>query len=80
MNSDFAEALLGHISLKLTYYKKNEEQRKNSYKQAEQYLTISDTTIVGETIDNMQKTIDGLTRELEMVKQWREFSATHTAR
>ena len=79
VNSDFAEALLGHISLKLTYYKKNEEQRKKSYKQAEQSLTISDTTIVSETIENMQKTIDNLARELEMVKQWKEFSSTHTA-
>lgn len=79
VNSDFAEALLGHISLKLSYYKKNEEQRKKSYKQAEQSLTISDTTVVSETIEDMQKTIDSLARELEMVKQWKEFSSTHTA-
>ncbi len=57
VSSDFAESLFGHISLKLTYYKKNKEQRKASYKKAEQYLTISDATIVGETIENMQKTI-----------------------
>lgn len=43
LNSDFAEALMGHTSLKLTYYKKNDEQRRQSYSQIESYLTISDT-------------------------------------
>lgn len=43
LNSDFAEALMGHKNLKMIYYKKNDEQRRKSYLKIESYLTISDT-------------------------------------
>ncbi len=43
LNSDFAEALMGHRNLKTTYYKKNDEQRRKFYGKIESYLTISDT-------------------------------------
>jgi hypothetical protein len=69
LNSDFAEALMGHKSLKLTYYKKNDEQRRQSYGKIEPYLTISDNTRVKETMDNMRQTIQKLHLELEQKQE-----------
>jgi len=72
--SDFAEALMGHKSLKLVYYKQSTQERLNMYKKLEPYLTISDFSRVEKTIDEMKDQIESLTNELEKVKQWREIS------
>lgn len=69
LNSDFAEALMGHKNLKLTYYKKNDEQRRQSYNKIEPYLTISDNTRIKETIDNLRQTIQKLNLELEQKQE-----------
>jgi len=55
VNSDFAEALMGHKSLKLTYYKKNDEQRRKSYLKAEPALTISDYTAIEAELEKTQE-------------------------
>jgi len=72
--SDFAEALMGHKSLKLVYYKTSTAERLKMYRKLEPYLTISDFTKVEKTIDEMKDQIESLTNELEKVKQWREIS------
>lgn len=48
--SDFAEALMGHKSLKLTYYRQNSEVRCSTYLEVEPNLTISDFTKVEKNI------------------------------
>lgn len=91
LNSDFAEALMGHISLKLTYYKKNDEQRRMSYAKVEQYLTISDTERIrfeneqlhGKILDAqvMQDEIERLRQSnnyvLEQLKELKSHSSTN---
>ena len=72
--SDFAEALMGHKSLKLVYFRQNNLERLRTYKKVEPSLTISDFTKVEESMDEMKKQIDSLTHELEKVKQWREIA------
>jgi integrase len=69
--SDFAEALMGHKSLKLVYFKQNSSDRLKTYMKIEQYLTISDNSKVEETIDGMERTINNLEIELEKVKEWK---------
>ena len=43
--SDFAEALMGHKSLKLLYYRQNDKVRSKTYLDVEHSITISDTII-----------------------------------
>jgi len=75
--SDFAEALMGHKSLKLVYYKQSTEDRQKMYKKLEPYLTISDFTRVEKTIDELKDQVDYLTNELEKVKQWKEITVKY---
>jgi len=75
--SDFAEALMGHKSLKLVYYKQSTQERQNMYKKLEPYLTISDFTRVEKTIDELKDQVEFLSTELEKVKQWREISVKY---
>jgi integrase len=72
--SDFAEAMMGHKSLKLVYYRQNAKDRQKTYLEVEPALTISDFTRVENTIEDLQKQVEFLTTELEKVKQWREIS------
>ncbi len=72
--SDFAEALMGHKSLKLVYFKQSSEARRKLYLKMEPFLTISDFTKVEKTMDELQEQVQSLTQELEKVKQWREIS------
>lgn len=78
--SDFAEALMGHKSLKLVYYKQNSEMRMKTYQKLEPYLTISDFTRVEKTIDEMHDKIAYLETELEKVKQYREIAVKYKKR
>lgn len=72
--SDFAEALMGHKSVKLTYFRQNVKDRLKTYLEVEPALTVSDFAAVENTIEGLQKKVDLLTVELEKVKQWREIS------
>ncbi|HLA22760.1 MAG TPA: tyrosine-type recombinase/integrase [Nitrosopumilaceae archaeon] len=53
--SDFAEALMGHTSLKLVYYRQNEEARAKTYLGIEHALTISDTTKIDREHDELRQ-------------------------
>lgn len=75
--SDFAEALMGHKSLKLVYFRQNNLERLKTYKKVEPSLTISDFTKVEESMDEMQSKIESLTLELEKVKQWRGIATKY---
>jgi len=46
--SDFAEALMGHKSLKLVYYRQNEKARAQTYLDVEHALTIAETEKIDE--------------------------------
>jgi len=63
--SDFAESLMGHMSIKLTYYLQNKEQRLKTYLKVEPELTIADFTKIENTMDDMKEKIDVLSTDLE---------------
>ena len=46
--SDFAEALMGHKSVKLVYYRQNAKKRQKTYLDVEHALTISETERIDE--------------------------------
>lgn len=75
--SDFAEALMGHQSLKLTYYISNHQDRMKIYKKVEPSLTISDFTKIEKTIDQLQEQVAFLTTELEKVKQLKQVELAY---
>jgi len=69
--SDFAEALMGHKSLKLVYYRQNEKARAQTYLEVEHALTIADTEKIDENYSELQKDnlelrgiVDNLSRHL----------------
>lgn len=72
--SDFAEALMGHKSLKLVYFKQSSDARLKLCQKIEPFLTISDFTRVEKTMEELQDQVQSLTLELEKVKQWREIA------
>jgi len=72
--SDFAEALMGHKSIKLTYFRQNAKDRLKTYLEVEPALTVSDFSKVEETMDDMKSKIEFLTIEIEKMKQEREVS------
>lgn len=72
--SDFAEALMGHTSVKLVYYRQNAKDRLKTYLEVEPALTVSDFTRVENTIEDLQKKVEFLTAELDKVMQWKEIA------
>jgi len=69
--SDFAEALMGHKSLKLVYYRQNEKARAQTYQDVEHSITIADTEKIDENYSELQKDnlelrgiVDNLSRQL----------------
>ena len=78
--SDFAEALMGHISVKLLYYRQNDKARSQTYRQIEHAVTIADTEKFDQNITEMQedyqgvrKVIDDFSRQMKnMEKQIQE--------
>lgn len=79
--SDFAEALMGHTSLKLVYYRQNDEQRAKIYREIEPALTISDTEkieksfeILQEENHDLRKIVDELSIQLKSLEKRIEFS------
>lgn len=74
--SDFAEALMGHTSLKLVYYRQNDEQRAKIYREIEPTLTISDTEKIEKSFEILQeenrdlrKIVDGLSIQLKNLEK-----------
>ncbi len=78
--SDFAEALMGHTSVKLLYYRQNDKARSQTYRQIEHAVTIADTekfdqniTETREENQELRKVVDGFARQMKnMEKQIQE--------
>ena len=74
--SDFAEALMGHKSLKLVYYRQNEKARAQTYLGVEHAVTIADTEKIDENYSELQKDnlelrgiVDNLSRNLRDIEK-----------
>lgn len=74
--SDFAEALMGHKSLKLVYYRQNDKARAQTYLDVEHSLTISDTEKIDNNYSEIQKDnqelrgiVDSLSRQLQNLER-----------
>lgn len=74
--SDFAEALMGHKSLKLVYYRQNEKARAQTYLDVEHALTIAETEKIDQNFTLMQKEnhelrgiVDNLSRQLQNLEK-----------
>ena len=63
--SDFAEALMGHSSLKLLYYRQNDKARAETYRQIEHAVTIADTEKFDENFTEMQEDYQDLRRQFD---------------
>lgn len=79
--SDYAEALMGHTSLKLVYYRQNDETRVKIYREIEPVLTISDTEKIEKSFEILQeenrdlrKIVDGLSIQLKSLEKRIESS------
>jgi len=78
--SDFAEALMGHKSLKLVYYRQNEKARAQTYLDVEHALIIADTEKIDQEFSVIQKDnqelrgiVDSLSRQLQNLERKIEF-------
>jgi len=74
--SDFAEALMGHKSLKLVYYRQNDKVRARTYLDVEHAVTVSDTEKIDRNYTDMQKDnselrgiVDSLSRQLRSLEE-----------
>jgi len=74
--SDFAEALMGHKSLKLVYYRQNEKARAQTYLGVEHAVTIADTEKIDENYSELQKDnlelrgiVDNLSKQLRNLEK-----------
>jgi len=74
--SDFAEALMGHSSLKLVYYRQNDKARARTYLDVEHALTIADTEKIDQNFTDMQKDnfelrgiVDSLSKQLRNLEK-----------
>ena len=74
--SDFAEALMGHKSLKLVYYRQNEKAHAKTYLEVEHSLTISDTEKIDQNYTEIQKDnlelrgiVDSLSKQLRNLEK-----------
>jgi len=74
--SDFAEALMGHKSLKLIYYRQNEKARAQTYLDVEHALTIAETEKIDQNHSEMQRDnqelrgiVDSLSRQLQNLER-----------
>jgi len=83
--SDFAEALMGHKSLKLVYYRQNEKVRAQTYLGVEHALTIADTEKIDQNYSELQKDslelrgiVDNLSRQLRGLEKRIEISKSHS--
>lgn len=75
--SDFAEALMGHKSIKLMYYRQNEKDRLKTYIEIEPALTISDFTRVESTMEDLKAELASMKIEIEKQRQRIEMTEKH---
>lgn len=68
--SDFAEALMGHKSIKLGYYRQNNEARFKTYLEIEHALTISDHTQIEKTLQSLTEKYKELERKYEEFRKY----------
>ncbi len=78
--SDFAEALMGHKSIRLLYYRQNDKVRARTYLDVEHAVTISDTEKIDRNYSDMQKNnselrgiVDSLSRQLQNLEKRMEL-------
>ena len=62
--SDFAESLMGHKSIKLVYYRQNAKKRQKTYLDVEHALTISETEHIEKNYSVLQQDNQQLREEL----------------
>jgi integrase len=74
--SDFAEALMGHKSLRLLYYRQNDKVRARTYLDVEHAVTISDAEKIDRNYSDMQKDnlelrgiVDSLSKQLRNLEK-----------
>jgi len=74
--SDFAEALMGHKSLKLVYYRQNAKARSQIYLGIEHALTIADTEKIDQNYSELEKgnlelrgIVEGLSKQLRVLEK-----------
>jgi len=74
--SDFAEALMGHKSLKLVYYLQNDKARAKTYLGVEHSLTIADTEKIDQNYSDLQRDnlelrgiVDSLSKQLRNLEK-----------
>ena len=79
--SDFAEALMGHKSLKLVYYRQNEKARAQTYLDVEHSLTVAETEKIDQNFTLIQKEnhelrgiVNNLSRQLQNLERKIESS------
>ncbi len=72
--SDFAEALIGHKSIKLVYYRQNDESRAKIYLEVEHAITINDTEMDKNYYDlqkdnqELRRMVEGLSGQLKKLE------------
>jgi len=72
--SDFAEALMGHRSTKLIYYRQNTKKRQKTYLDVEHALTISETEHIEKNYTEIQQDNQELREELNsLIGKFREL-------
>jgi len=72
--SDFAEALMGHHSIKLVYYRQNAKKRQKTYLDVEHSLTISETEHIEKNYTELQQDNLQLREELNsLVAKFRDL-------
>lgn len=72
-HSDFAESLMGHTNLKLTYYKKNDRKRMEGYRKCEASLTIADFGKIEKNISDISEDNQDLREQLKELQQQVKF-------
>ncbi len=72
--SDFAEALMGHSSVRLGYYRQNHQKRQSVYKSVEPHLTIADTEVIEKNLTKLQENEMDLREQLRLQgEEFRDF-------
>ena len=68
-NGDFAEALMGHKSIRLRYYKQNDRKRLEHYRKVEPALTISDFEKVEKNLEQVSENYQDLREQFKNLQE-----------
>jgi len=71
--SDFAEALMGHKSLKILYYRQYSQKRMDTYREIEHALTISDTEGIEKQLSETKEENQDLKSEFIALRQKMQY-------